>query len=168
MARSIAVQASRAIPAEPRRAFDITLPIPLTEIFSRRYGLLPPVRQIRDQHGAWGQVGQSRTVVTADGGTMRELLTGVDAPHSFSYRVDGITGPLRPLVDNIDGRWEFTPYGTGTKVTWGWTLHATTLGAPTMPLVVRMWRGYARQALEQLSEQLLTPDPGQAATGSSA
>jgi hypothetical protein len=28
-----------------------------------------------------------------------------------------------------------------------------------LPVIVRMWRGYARQALEQLSEQLLAPSP---------
>jgi hypothetical protein len=28
-----------------------------------------------------------------------------------------------------------------------------------MPLIASMWRGYARQALEVLSEQLLMPEP---------
>jgi hypothetical protein len=86
---------------------------------------------------------------------MREQLVDVDAPHSFAYRLGDITGPMRPLVDSIDGRWEFTQAGTGTRVTWRWTLHPKVLGAPFMPLICWMWRSYARQALEQLSDLLL-------------
>ncbi|MGP0108340.1 MAG: SRPBCC family protein [Acidimicrobiales bacterium] len=163
MVKPITFEQSRAIPVELQRAFDATLPIPLTTIFSRRYGLLPPIKQVRGQDGMWGQVGQSRVVVTTDGGTMRELLTDVDTPHSFSYRLSDITGPLRPLVDSIDGRWEFAPKGTGTLITWRWTLHPRGMGARVMPLITVMWRGYARQALELLSEQLLTPEPAEGA-----
>jgi hypothetical protein len=155
---TIAVEQSRAIPIELQRAFDLTLPMPLTAIFSRRYGLLPAVKEVRGQDGVWGQVGQSRTVVTTDGGTMRELLTEVDAPHSFGYRLSDISGPMRPLVDSIDGRWEFATQGTGTLITWRWTLHPKGLGAYVMSLITLMWRGYARQALELLSDRLLAAD----------
>lgn len=165
MATPITVEHSRAIPIDLQRAFEVTLPIPLTMIFSRRYGLLPPIKHVRGQEGIWGQIGQSRTVVTTDGGTMRELLTEVDAPHSFSYRLSDITGPLRPLVDSIDGRWEFAPRGTGTVITWRWTLHPRGMGARIIPLITLMWRGYARQALELLSEQLLTPESTERAPG---
>jgi hypothetical protein len=139
---TISVEQSRAIPVEIPRAFDVTLAVPLTAIFSRRYVLLPPIKE----------------VVTTDGGTMGEILTEVDSPHSFSYRLSDITGPLAPLVDGIDGRWEFTARGTGTLITWRWTLHPKGLGARVMPLVTLMWRGYARQALELLSEHLLAAD----------
>src|ERR1017187_1131106 len=140
---TITVEQSRAIPIELQRAFDVTL---------------PPIKQVRGQDGVWGQVGQLRTAVTTDGGAMRELLTEVDAPHSFSYRLSDISGPLRPLVDSIDGRWEFATQGTETLITWRWTLHPKGLGARLMRLITLMWRGYARQALEVLSEQLLAAD----------
>src|SRR5271155_368948 len=120
---TVTVEQSRSIPVELERAFTATLPMPLTSIFSRRYVLLPPVKEVRGQDGIWGQVGQSRTVVTTDGGTTREILTDVDAPHSFSYWLSDVTGPLRPLVDCIDGRWSFAPQGTGTLITWRWILH---------------------------------------------
>jgi Polyketide cyclase / dehydrase and lipid transport len=155
---TVAVEQSRAIPIEVHQAFELTLPMPLTAIFCRRYGLLPPVKQIRGQEGVWGQVGQTRTVATTDGGTMRELLTEVDAPHSFSYCLSHITGPMRPLVDTVDGRWEFAPLGTGTLITWRWTLHPKSLGAGVLRPITSMWRGYARQALELLSERLLATD----------
>jgi Polyketide cyclase / dehydrase and lipid transport len=150
---------SRAIPIDVERAFDETLPMPLTAIFSRRYGLLPPVKEVRGQDGIWDQVGQTRTVVTTDGGTMCELLTHVEPPHAFSYRLSDISGPMRPLVDAIDGRWEFSAQGTGTMITWRWTLHPKGLGTLVMPLITLMWRGYARQALELLSEKLLAEGP---------
>ena len=153
---STTVESSRTVPVEQRVAFDATLPMPLPEIFTRRHGLLPPVREVRGQEGVWGRPGQSRTVVTTDGGTMREHLVDVDAPHSFSYRLTDITGPVRLLVDSIDGRWTFVAGapGTGTVVTWRWTLHPRCAGAVALPLVAVLWRGYARKALERLSELL--------------
>jgi Polyketide cyclase / dehydrase and lipid transport len=89
---------------------------------------------------------------------MHEVLTDVDAPHSFSYQLSDITGPMRPLVDSIEGRWEFTSKGTGTLITWRWTLHPRGVGALLMPLVIKMWLSYARQSLEQLSELLLADE----------
>ena len=154
---TVSVEQSRVIPVALEHAFAETLPIPLTTIFSRRFWLLPPIKEVRGQDGVWGQVGQTRTVVTSDGGTMREHLTDVDAPHSFSYHLSDISGPMRPLVESVDGGWEFTPQGTGTVVTWRWTLHPKGVGAYVMRPFTVMWRGYARRALEQLEEQLLAP-----------
>jgi hypothetical protein len=154
MGKPITIEASRAIPVPLQQAFEETLPLPLTTIFSRRYGLLPPITEVREQHGVWGHSGQWRIIVTSDGGTMRESLIDVQPPYAFSYRLTDITGPLRPFVETIDGRWEFAPRGTGTEITWRWTLyprHARVI----LPLITMMWRGYARQALELLSEQLL-------------
>jgi hypothetical protein len=164
VATPISVEQSRAIPVDVQHAFDGTLPISLPTIFCRRYALLPPIKEVRGQVGTWGQVGQVRTVVTSDGGTMREVLTDVDAPHSFSYQLSDITGPMRPLVESIEGRWEFTSKGTGTLITWRWTLHPRGVGAPFMPLLVKMWLRYAKQSLEQLSELLLAGGPPDAPT----
>jgi hypothetical protein len=160
-----AVEQSRAIPVDIQPAFDATLPVPLTTIFRRRYAVLPPIREVRGQDGTWGRIGQTRVVVTADGGTMREQLIDVDAPRSFTYRLSDITGPMRPLVDSVEGRWEFARAGTGTLVTWRWTLHPRGFGAPFMPLLCRMWRSYARQALEELSDLLLAPEPPERSAG---
>jgi hypothetical protein len=148
---------SMAIPVEPQRAFDVTLPISLTAIFSRRYGLLPPIKEVRGQDGVWGRVGQTRTVVTTDGGAMLERLLEVDPPLSFSYLLTDISGPMGPLVESIEGRWEFAAQANGTLVTWRWTLHTKGLGPYVMPLVTLMWRGYARRALQRLSELLSSP-----------
>jgi len=165
MAEPTVVEQSRAIPVELRHAFEGTLPVPLTSIFCRRFALLPPISAVREQRGVWGEAGQTRVVVTSDGGTMREQLVTVDPPHSFSYRLSEITGPMRPLVDSIDGTWEFEPKGTGTLVTWRWRLRPTRIGVYAMPPVTAMWRTYAARALERLSDLLLSPDPGGPAAG---
>ena len=156
MARPVAVEQSRAMPVSAEDAFGGTLPIPLPTIFRRRYGPIPPIKQVRDQTGAWDAPGQTRTVMLAGGGSMQEELTRVDPPRSFSYTLTDIRGLLAPLVSWVEGEWLFTPKGTGTEVTWRWTVHPRFhLAAPLIPVFGRFWQGYARQALEELSEQLV-------------
>ncbi len=150
------MKCSRAIPVDVPTAFEGTLPIPLPTIFSRWYGPIGPVKEIRDQTGDWGTVGQTRTVVQAGGTSLREELTRVDAPEVFGYTLSNVSGPLAPLIDHIDGEWSFTPVGTGTEVTWTWEVYPkTAVAAVAMPAFARLWRGFARQGLEQLSGELL-------------
>lgn len=137
---------------EPSQAFDRLIAAPLTEIFSRRYAAFPPIRHVADQPSDWGSVGQARTIVLADsGGRMRETLTSVDRPHGFAYVLDDLHGPLRPLLSTIDGEWSITPEGTGARIRWAWTLHATRSPARlTLSVIGRMWQGYADRALAQV------------------
>lgn len=59
-------------------------------------------------------------------------------------------------MDHVDGEWLFAPVGTGTMVTWRWTVHPKSGAAGVaMPAFAALWRGFARQALEQLSAELL-------------
>jgi hypothetical protein len=139
------------------RAYDALLPLPLPQLFSRRYAALPAIREVRDQVGEWGTLGQTRTIVLADRSTMRETLVSVDRPSSFGYRIDQLHGPMRPLASSIDGLWTFEKAGTGVRITWSWTVRPSSSAASLlMPAFGRMWQGYARQALEQL-EGLLLP-----------
>jgi hypothetical protein len=156
MARSVAVEQSRAIPVAVEDAFNRTLPLPLPAIFSHWYGPIPPIKAVRDQAGEWDAAGQTRTVVMVGGGSMREELTSVDPPRSFGYTLSNIKGPLAPLVGSVEGTWSFTPAGTGTTVTWQWILHPKSgVTAPVLPLVGRIWKGYARRSLETLSQVLV-------------
>jgi hypothetical protein len=158
MARTLAVRQSRVIPVGVDDAFSGTLPIPLTTIFSRWYGPIAPIAEVREQQGVWGTVGQTRTVILRGGGSMREELTSVDPPRSFGYALTGITGPLGLLVDRADGEWTFTPSGAeslATTVTWHWNIHAASrLTAPLLSVVGLLWRGYARRSLATLSAEL--------------
>lgn len=145
------------MPVAVEDAFNRTLPLPLPVLFSHWYGPIPPIKAVRDQTGEWDAAGQIRTVTMVGGGSMREELTSVDPPRSFGYTLSAITGPLAALVGSIDGTWRFTAEGTGTTVTWQWILHPkSAVTAPALPLLGRIWQGYARRALETLSELLVS------------
>jgi hypothetical protein len=156
MAHPVVVEQSRAIPVAVSDAFTKTLPMPLPTLFDRWYGPIPPIKAVHNQTGEWSAAGQTRDVALVGGGGMRETLTRVDAPHAFGYTLTDVRGAMSPLIDHIEGRWEFSPHGTGTLVTWQWTLHPkSALTAPVLPVFARIWRGYANQALATLSDYLL-------------
>jgi Polyketide cyclase / dehydrase and lipid transport len=156
MAPALVVEQSRAIPVAVQDAFGGTLPMPLPVICSHWYGPIPPIKQVRDQTGGWDAAGQTRTIMMVGGGSAHEELTSVDPPRSFDYTLSDIKGPLAPLVSLVEGKWSFTPAGTGTNVTWRWTIHPrSVLAAPVLPVFGRLWKGYARRVLEELSAQLV-------------
>ena len=155
MTSAVHLARSRTFPAGVKRAFEELLPYELPRLFARRYAAIPPIKEVRGQDGAWSTPGQTRTVLLSGGGSMREELLEVRSPGRFGYRLDQITGPMKPLVRSVDGAWEFERAGTGVRITWRWTVHPRgRLGALAMPAFARMWQGYARQALDNV-EQLL-------------
>ena len=160
MPRSVVVEQSRAIPVAVDDAFSRTLPLPLPVIFAHWYGPIPPIKAVRDQTGDWDAAGKTRTVVMVGGGSMREELTYVDAPQSFGYSLSNIKGPLAALVGSVEGKWNFAATdtgGTGTTVTWQWILHPkSSVTAPALPVLGRIWKGYARRVLETLSHLLVS------------
>ena len=156
MTKPLVVEQSRTIPLGQEDVFRDMVPMPLPELFRRWYGPIPPIKEVRGQTGDWDSVGQSRTVVLVGGGSMLEQLTQFDPPHSFGYTLSDIKGPLSPLVGRVDGEWIFEPIGSGTNVTWRWTIHPrSSLTAPLLPVFGKLWKGYARQSLEALSKQLV-------------
>jgi len=152
------VEASRVVSVEPGVAFDRLMGVRLTDVFTRRFAAFPAVAEVTDQPDDWGAVGQTRTIVLADGGRLRETLTDVERPHSFAYLLDRIEGPLRHFVDTIDGVWTITPQDGGTRIGWAWTFHPKASPARlTTSVLGRMWKGYADRALLEL-EAILTRD----------
>lgn len=149
------LRASRSIPVAVDVAYDAVLPMPLPQVFHRRFAALPPIKDVRDQAGEWGTVGQSRTIVLADRGTMRETLTSVVPGTSFGYDIEPVTGLLKAVLRSAEGTWGFAPIGTGVEVSWQWIVQPTREGRAVMPVFARMWQGYARQALEEIERALL-------------
>lgn len=150
------VTQSRTVPVEVDHAFEGVLRAPLASVMSRRFGPFPPVREVRDEPPSWGEVGQTRTIVTSDGGSLNEELTVVERPHRFGYRLDRITGPMKPLVASIDGTWTFEPVGTGVRIIWSWAIQPKSRPATlAMPVIARLWPSYAARVLEQVEEMLL-------------
>lgn len=157
MSAPTVVAQSRTIPVSVDFAYEKTLPLPLPKLFRHWYGPLPPIKSIRDEPPSWDTVGQTRTIVLAGTGTLREQLTRIDPPRGFDYRITGITGPLAPLVAVIEGQWRFEPAGAVTKVTWQWTVTPRTSAAKlAMTPFAYIWRGYAGKALAELEKQLVT------------
>lgn len=148
--------ASRTYPVAPHDAFATLLPHPLPALFSRRFLAIPPIRSVSDDGTPWRTVGQQRMIELADGGRLRETLMAVDEPRSFAYHLDQVSGPMRLLIQSVEGRWLCEPVGTGTRVTWTWDLTPTAAaGRAAMGPFGRMWQGYARQALEHLEHALV-------------
>lgn len=145
----------RALRADRRGAFDAVLGADLTEVFDGWQGLIPPVREVRDEPERWDTPGQRRTIVTADRGTLCEELLEVDRPRRFRYRIDELTGPLRPVISEIHGTWEFVPQAGGVHVVWTWEVQPTNRAASlSLALVGRLWQGYARRALDRIEARL--------------
>lgn len=127
---TVKLSQSRAVPVLVEETFDRVLANPLPEVFSRRRLAIPPIKGVRDQVGDWGSVGQTRTILLADGGTMLETLTAVERARSFDYTITAVTGAMKPLVAKAAGRWAFEAAGTGTPITWAREL------TPTSPILL--------------------------------
>ena len=148
------MEVARQVAVPYEEAMDRFVPIPLTEIFARRHLALPAIKRVDAPEGRFDQVGMSRTIHLADGGSMVETLTVVSPPSQYGYRIDRVRGPLKPLAKEIRGLWSFAPVGSGTKVAWRWEIEPTLVARPLMPVFAAMWRGYAARSLERLSDLL--------------
>lgn len=156
MPAPVTARRTRPILASPDAVFEAALSLPLPQLYRRRYVLLPPIVEVHDQQGPWDTPGQTRVFVTGDGGRMTEEMLSLDAPHQFSNRLTVLAGPFKPLVARVDESWSFRAVGTGTEATWEWNLYPhSRLTAVPVRLVAQLWLGYARQVLNQLSEEVL-------------
>jgi hypothetical protein len=96
------VETSRLVAVEPTQAFERLLAARQAEVFSHRYAAFPAIREVTDEPETWGVVGQSRRLVLADGGGMRQTITAVDRPLRYAYLLDEIQGALRPFVRTVE------------------------------------------------------------------
>ena len=148
----MSVRRTGSIDAPVEVVFEAVVSLPLPQLYSRRYGPMPPIVAVRDQQGSFDTVGQTRVVVLADGGAMHEELLAIERPRRFSNRLTVLRGPFRPLVSTVEESWTFRQTGSLTEATWEWALYPRSGPARLLlPAVARLWRGYARRVLEQLA-----------------
>jgi hypothetical protein len=156
MTRATELAYSRSYPAGVKRAFDEVLPFDLTRLLDQRYLAIPSVKAVTGQAGEWGSLGQTRTIHLSGGGSMLEELTEVTPAKRFAYHLSEITGPMKALVEGVDGAWAFERAGTGVRITWSWTVHPRgRVGELAMPAFRRMWGGSARLAFDNLEKLLV-------------
>lgn len=133
--------------AAAAQAFDAVIPVALETIF-RGYGPLPAVIGVRDQVGDWATAGNTRTVLLKGGGTMSEELTRVERPGRCEYRVAPDNGPLRLLIDHIEGRFLFEPAGDGCVIDWTYAFFPKPGRRLPLLALAPVWRRYATQVLK--------------------
>jgi polyketide cyclase/dehydrase/lipid transport protein len=155
MTAAYVLASSTVVRATPEAAFDAVLSAPLEELFTQRSGPIPPVRGCTGQEGEWGTVGQTRTVVLADGSRNLETLVAAERPESYRYRLTDFTGPMKGLVRDVDGEFAFAPVGDGTQVTWSWRVHATNpVARLLLPALGFFWRRYAEKMWPRYAARL--------------
>lgn len=156
MAAPYEVSSSTHFPVPPEVGYDAILAAPLETIFVDRAGPIPPVKECRGQEGPWSSVGQSRTIVLADGGTVLETLIQADrANRDYRYRLTEVTGALKPLVASVDGRFQFVAEGDGHRATWSWTLHPTNaVTRLLLPVFAIFWRQQAAKMWPRFGARL--------------
>ncbi|MDT5174324.1 MAG: hypothetical protein QOG37_1575, partial [Mycobacterium sp.] len=101
-------------------------------------------------------LGRTRIVELADGGSIRETVVSVDAPSSWKYAINDYQGPRAALVVKIDGGFLFASPGAGTRISWRYNMFPRfRLAASALPAVGWFWRGHGSQMLEELSNWLV-------------
>jgi len=143
MGTSYLISSSAFVASSPDAAFQALLDAPLERLLPHRSGPIPGIVGCEGQDGPWSSVGQTRTIVLADGTRNLETLVGLERPHDYRYRVTGIEGPFKLLVSSIDGRFTFASEAGGTRASWSWELHgrnpAARLAFPALGFFWRRW-----------------------------
>ena len=132
--------------------------------FYPKFGPLPAVTEVRDQSGAWDAVGQTRTLLLSDGGSVVETITDYRRGEFFGYELTEFQKLFGKLVSGARAEWSFstvplvaepkaaadagTAAATGTRIHWSYTFFpkrgmALIVGA----IVALFWAPYMRRVL---------------------
>jgi hypothetical protein len=116
------------------------------------YGLIPAVTTTTHQ-GSWQTVGDTRSVTFSDGSSAREVITTLQAPHIYAYRLTELTGVLGHLVQHADSSWNFTQEGASTHCEWNFTFTAKPRRAALIRFaLLPIWTAYMRKVLQNTTE----------------
>lgn len=111
-------------------------------------GLLPAVVEVRDQTGEWDGVGQTRTLMLSDGGSVIEHTTNVDRPDFFAYNLSDFQKIFGVMVESARAEWTFTAAPNGTLIRWRYTFHSKPgYGLPLAAIIKFIWGPYMARVL---------------------
>lgn len=130
--------------------WDIVTPIDPTRFYPK-HGPIPATVAVREQSGPWSVVGQTRTLVLGNGGTVSETITEVSRPDRFCYELTGFSGVFRVLVQRGEAEWVFAPVEDGTRIEWRYSFTSRTGWGWAVALLVRLaWDPYMRRVLPEM------------------
>lgn len=135
--------------------WDVLTPIDPTRFYPR-FGPLPATVAVRGQSGPWNVVGQTRTLLLSDGGTVFETITDVEPPASggvafFAYELTEFQKVFKRLVDRARAEWTFAQVDGGTLVHWTYEFFPLKRRAWLVALIVRLWWDpYMRSVLPEI------------------
>lgn len=142
---SVTVEAQAAATAEA--AFGGVVPIDLVATFTG-WGPFPAVTGVEHQPGSWDAAGKTRTLRLKGGGVLRERLTEYETPIRCAYEVVPSKGPLRLVVDRINGQFVFRELHHGkTDISWTYDFMPKRGARLLVKLLAPMWRRYATQLI---------------------
>jgi hypothetical protein len=154
----IVAQVSGRVNGRQQDVYDFFREVDVTLILTGR-GPLPAVVSVDDPSCPWDASGQARSLELADGNSLRERLTALEAPHSFSYDIDRITGPLGKLVLGMSGRWSFEPWeGAGaegpTRAHWHYVFAPSSwlTWLPSWLIIRLLWQPYMGAVLARTTD----------------
>jgi|BarGraIncu00222A_1022003.scaffolds.fasta_scaffold168927_1 hypothetical protein len=124
--------------------FDVVVAEDVLPKVLHGYLVLPAVIGTSDVTGPWSVPGSQRRVLTSDGRSVRERLTGWERPTRFAYRVDDFSGTIAQLADHADGEWEFSDAPGGSSFRWTYSFIPSSVWVqPALrAFVAGMWSGY--------------------------
>lgn len=151
--RPVSVTVWRRVDAGVDEAFDVVVPIDLPSVFGG-FGPVPAVVATEGAAGTWGRAaGQSRTVLLAGGGRLRETVLQRAAPGLFRYEVVPERGVLRYLVRSIEGRFVFSESEAGgTVIRWTYVFRPRGGARIAALLLAPIWRRYAADVIDRLAD----------------
>jgi uncharacterized protein YndB with AHSA1/START domain len=133
-ANSTVAKVTRTINRPVEEVFAYIVPVSIPHIFPRQ-GAAAGVAATTIT-SEWGTPGQQRICTFDDDTTMHETLLTVERNKSFSYKCEDFTSEvLGPILERIDGRWNFIDHGNGTtSLEWDYVL--VPKSNETLPIVV--------------------------------
>ncbi len=146
--------AEAVVQTTPKRAWEVSGPIDATRFYPK-FGPLPAVTEVRNQTGAWDAVGQTRTLLLSDGGSVVETITDADSPTLFAYELSDFQKLFGRLVSGARAEWRFERVGSGTRIRWTYEFHALAGRGWIVGLIVRLfWARYMKRVLPPIAAEV--------------